>query len=292
MSRSFTLVTADGRTVIANEQQHPDLFFALRGGGGNYGIVTEFTIQLRGAKRLLAGLLAFPIKQASQVIAAYTEVMHNTPDADALTTTVGLTTANQEKVLYINFVYYDDRLERGVQLLDKFLSFGTPLVNTVAQTSYFNLIEKSSDGAPFGRNYYLKTVNLASLSNAVVDRLIGIADRFSSPTSIIPMLHSRGAVSRNRDLDTAFSTREDHYMIEIIACWDGKDETERHIDWVEAAYGELRSFALPGGYVALMGSQESERVKEAFGANYVRLREVKRMYDPDDVFQSFGHINP
>lgn len=158
---SFTMVTATGEVVKANQDEHPDLFFGLRGGGGNFGCVTDFTIQLHPAQRLLAGLLAFPIEQASQVITRYSEVMQQAPDA--LTTTIGFTTFSNRPVLYLNFVYYDETLWVGEQLLNTFLSFGNAVVNTVAPVSYFDLIDKSGEGAPFGRNYYLKTVNLASL---------------------------------------------------------------------------------------------------------------------------------
>ena len=81
-------------------------------------------------------------------------------------------------------------------------------------------------------------------------------------------------------------------MVEIIACWDGNSENQRHIDWVERAFHDLRPYALPGGYIALMGRQETERVQEAFGANYRRLKDLKRHYDPFDEFRSIGHISP
>lgn len=291
---SFTLVTADGEVVRANEQENPDLYFGLRAGGGNFGCITDFTVRLHPAKKLLAGLLAFPATDANVVkgiLSAYTEVMQDAPDA--LTTTVGFTTLESEPVLYINFVYYNYTLSDGERLLTRFQSFGkvlpTPPVHPV---SYFDLIDQSSGGAPFGRNYDLKTVNITSLSEDVIDRLVAIAGRFSSPLSIIPMLHSRGAVTRNKDLDTPFTCRTNHFMVEIIACWDGPTDTDRHLDWVNEAYRDLSAVALPGGYIALMPNGDDDRVQDAFGSHYTRLRELKRKWDPGDVFRSFGHIRP
>jgi hypothetical protein len=190
---------------------------------------------------------------------------------------------------------YCGPLADGERVLAPLRTFGTPLADQIEPLTYEALIRGLDALAPKGRYYFVQTQSLDGLCAETIEALVEQAQRFTSPFSVIAIDHFHGAASRVAVSETAFALRTDHLMVEIIAGWEPQSarEDQRHVQWARSGSRALAPYALPGGYINLLDEGEQERVPLAFGPNYERLREVKRAYDPDDVFQSAaGHIAP
>ncbi len=172
-------------------------------------------------------------------------------------------------------------------------TFGNPLVDQVQPITYNDLLHQWDANAPMGRHIYLQTQSLNGLQTETIEALIEQGLPFSSPFSLMALHHFHGAASRVGASETAFALRQYHLMVELIAAWEPQstDEEQRHIQWAQNISQALAPYAFKGGYINLLDEQEQERVPLAFGSNYERLLDLKRTYDPDDVFHStIGHL--
>jgi FAD/FMN-containing dehydrogenase len=289
---SAQVVTADGELVSANAEEHADLLWGLRGGGGNFGVVVSLEYRLHPLATVLAGSVLYPLEQASVVLHHFNEFLATAPDE--LTVQSGfLTTPHGQPSLFFAPVYCGP-LEAGEQALAPLNTFGTPLMAQTQPIAYNSFIRQRDANVPSGRHYYEQTQSLYGLQSEAIEALIeGLP--FPSPFSLISLHHFHGAASRVGVSETAFALRQDHLMVELMAAWDAPsaDEEQRHIQWAQKLSQALAPYALKGGYINLLDEREQERVPLAFGPNYERLRELKRVYDPEDVFSStIGHIVP
>jgi hypothetical protein len=174
-------------------------------------------------------------------------------------------------------------------------AFGKPLADQIQPVAYSALIHSIDSLAPKGRHYFMQTQSWDGLRGETIEVLVELAQQFSSPFSLLSFHHFHGAASRVAVSDTAFGLRQDHLMMEIIAAWEGQsaEEDRKHILWAQRGSHALAPYALPQGYINLLDVTEQERVPSAFGLNFERLVDVKRTYNPDDVFRSaIGHITP
>ncbi|WP_338250980.1 BBE domain-containing protein [Dictyobacter halimunensis] len=231
--------------------------------------------------------------QAKEMLRFYGEFIKTAPDE--LTIQAGfLQTPEGMTVLFLHPVYCGS-LEEGEQALKPLCLFATPLVDQIQLVMYDDLIHMLDAPMPKGRHYFIQTQSLDSLGVETVDALLELAQQFSSPFSAISLHHFHGAASRVAPSETAFALRQDHLLAEIIAAWEPPlaGEDQRHLQWAQSASRTLAPYALKGGYINLLDEREQERVPFAFGSNYERLLQLKRTYDPDDVFHStIGHITP
>jgi FAD/FMN-containing dehydrogenase len=288
---SAQVVTADGQLVNANEQEHADLLWGLRGGGGNFGVVVSLEYRLYPLATVVSGLILYPLEQASTVLPRFNDFLATAPDA--LTVQSGFLTTPGGPVLFFSPVYCGP-LEASEQAIAPLRTFGTPLMEQVQPVAYNTFIRQRDSSVPSGRHYYIQTQSLAGLQSETIDALLEQGLPLPSPMSIISLHNFHGAASLVGVSETAFALRQDHLMIEIIAAWDSPsaDEEQKHVQWAQRLSQRLAPFALKGGYINLMDEQEQERVPLAFGSNYARLRDLKRTYDPQDVFSStIGHIS-
>jgi hypothetical protein len=187
----------------------------------------------------------------------------------------------------------DDR--RGRASARAAAAFGKPLNDQIEPIGDHALINNMNALAPKGRHYFIRTQSLAGIHEDIIDVLVERVRQFSSPFSAIVLHHFRGAACDVNASETAFALRRDHFMAEIIAAWEPRSpsEDERHMRWARQASSALAPHALAGGYINMLDKSEQERVPLAFGPNYERLLDLKRTYDPDDVFHStVGHIAP
>jgi len=197
-------------------------------------------------------------------------------------------------VLFLSPVYCGPR-EEGERVLAPLRAFGTPLADQIRPVTYAALITALDALFPKGRRYFIQTRSLDGLRAETIEILVESARQLSSPFSAISIHHFHGAASRVAASATAFAPRRDHLMVEIVAGWEPRspDEDQQHVRWAQGASDALAPYALQGGYINLLDVGERERVPLAFGPNYARLRDLKRTYDPDDVFRStIGHIAP
>jgi FAD/FMN-containing dehydrogenase len=286
---SVDLVTAEGRVLRASASEHPDLFWGVRGGGGNFGIVTTFEFQLHPVGRILAGKVVYPLSHAREVLHFYRDYTSTAPDeltayASLMTTPHGL------PVIAINLCYCGP-LEAGERLVEPIRRFGAPLADLIRPRSYLRMITQADAGAPAGRRYYEKARTLSDLSGEAIEALVEYATACTSPHSQILIQHVHGAASRVGPTETAFALRGESYVICILAAWDG-GEADRHRAWTHACWKALAPCASSGVYVNFLGQEGEEWVRAAYGVNYERLVALKNTYDPTNFFALNQNIRP
>ena len=288
---SAQVVTADGRLLTANAKEHPDLYWALRGGGGNFGVMVAMEYRLHPISQVLSGLLLYSLDQAGAVLRHYNEFIQNVPDE--LTIQPGfIRMPDLGTALFLSPTYCGS-LDQGERILEPLRSFARPLTDQIKPITYDALVHSIDFLAPKGRRYFLQTQSLPGLGDETISELIEMARNFSSPLSLLSIHHFHGAASRIPISNTAFAVRQDHLMVEIVAAWESQPAKgdDEHVQWARDCSRKLAPHALPGGYVNLLDVAEPERIPAAFGTNYARLLEIKRTYDPKDVFRStIGHV--
>lgn len=288
---SAQVITADGDLVTASATEHADLYWGLRGGGGNFGVVVSLEYRLHPVTQVLAGLLLYPLDQASAVLRFHGEFIATAPDE--LTVQSGfLQMPDGPPTLFLSPVYCGP-LAEGERALVPLRAFGKPLADQIQPITYDALITALDAFFPKGRHYFIRTQSLDRQRSETIEVLVERARRLSSPLSAFSIHHFHGAASRVAASEAAFALRQDHLMVEIVAGWEPQlpEEDQQHITWAEEASAALAPYALSGGYINLLDVGEQERIPPAFGPNYARLLELKRTYDPDDVFRStVGHL--
>jgi hypothetical protein len=288
---SAQVVTADGQFITANAEEHPDLFWGLRGGGGNFGVVVSLEYRLYPLTTVLSGALLYPLDQARTVLHRFNEFIATTPDE--LTISAGLIqTPDGDPVLLLSPTYCGS-LEAGEQAIAPLRTFGNLLVDRVQPVTCNELIHQIDAYTPKGRYYYNQTQSLKGFQSETIEVLLEQGLPFSSPFSLIEFNQFHGAASRVGVSETAFALRQDHLLFLAIAAWEPQspDEEKRHIQWAQNLSQALAPYAFKGGYINSLDEKEQDRVPLAFGQNYERLLDLKRKYDPDNVFRStVGHL--
>jgi FAD/FMN-containing dehydrogenase len=286
---SVDIVTADGQVKRASASEHPDLFWGVRGGGGNFGIVTAFEFQLHPVGAVLAGKVVYPMSRAREVLRFYREYTSSVPD-ELTAYACLMTTPDGLPAIAINLCFCGS-LDVGERLVEPVRQFGSPLVDLIRPKSYLKLITQADAGAPEGRYYYEKARTLKELSDEAIETIADSGAACTSPYSLVLIQHVHGAASRVSPTETAFALREQSYVISMLAAWDG-GETERHIAWARACWRALLPFASSGVYVNFLGNEGEERVRAAYGVNYERLVALKNTYDPTNFFSLNQNIRP
>jgi FAD/FMN-containing dehydrogenase len=280
------VVLADSSRVTATEAEHPDLFWALRGGGGNFGVVTSIHYRLHPLTSVTTGLLAFSIDQADGVLDGYEKEIAGAPDE--LTLAVGFLTApNGQPVVFLFPTWCGDPRE-GEELIARLRALGDPVMARVGAMAYEDALGMFDAQVVVGRSWLMRTRSISELTAEVTAVLSDAARKMTSPMSAIVAHHFHGAAARVPTTATAFAARRDHRMLEILAGWEdsASENGIDHVRWANSLSEKLAPASLPGGYPNLLGPDEEQRVQLAYGPNVDRLRELKLRYDPDGVFAS------
>jgi FAD/FMN-containing dehydrogenase len=281
------VVLADGSEVRADAQENPDLLWALRGGGGNFGVATRLRYRVHPGASVVAGLLLFPLSRASEVLRGYRELVAEAPDE--LTVMAGFATGPEGvPVLFLLPVWSGepDRAQPAAALLAK---LGAPAGGAFAATAYRDVLGLFDPMIADGRHVEMRTRWLPELTADAASALVSAAYRMTSPQSGIFLHHFHGAAARTPVADTAFALRRDHLLVEIAASWvPGGDAAAdaAHRRWADETSADLAAFALPGGYPNLLGADEGRRALVGYGPNRARLLALKRRFDPDGVFDA------
>lgn len=288
---SVDLITADGQMLTASATQHPDLFWGLRGGGGNFGIATSFTFQLHPVSSVLAGKIVYPLSQAKDVLRFYREYTRTAPDE--LTAYAAITTTSHGVPTISISLCYCGPLMQGVRLIEPLRQVATPLADFIHVKPYLQAIS-SDAGAPNGRCYYEKASSLHELSDDVIDLIADYSTARTSPYSQVLIQHVHGAARRVDATGTAFALRDVPYVMNIVAEWptDDAQQADRHTEWVRAFQAALLPFTLKGVYSNFLGDEGEEQVQASYGVNYERLVGLKNRYDPTNVFRFNQNIRP
>jgi FAD/FMN-containing dehydrogenase len=294
---SARVVTADGNIVTASPNENADLFWAIRGGGGNFGIVTEFEFRLAPVKDVLAGMILLPATR--EAVRGYLEYSASAPDD--LTTLANLMHAPPapfvpedrvgEPVLGV-LVIWTGIYEDGERALAPLRALGVPVADFVARMPYPAVYDFTAHQAqPHG--FSLRSMYADDLSNQSIDLMLSALKNATSPYSVIHLRGLGGAFARVADDETAYPNRARRYFFAAIAVWlDPEENADIHRTWVEAIWQGVRQEG-SGVYVNFLDNEGEARIREAYGeANYARLARIKAKYDPDNFFRFNQNIRP
>jgi FAD/FMN-containing dehydrogenase len=291
---SVEIVTVDGHVLRASPTEHAELFWGVRGGGGNFGVVTTFEFQLHPVGPLLAGMVLHPVEKASEVLHFYREFSSRVPDE--LTAYVVLLTSPDGLPVIAIALCYCGPLDEGKRLIEPVRTFGNPLLEAIRPMSYLELISLNNAAVPRGRHYYSTANSLKNLSEEVIETIVDYGSARTSPWSLVSLIHVHGAASRVGLTETAFALRQEHYALQIAAAWneDMASEASTHIAWARALRKATEPFATSGVYLNLLGNhgEGSMQVQASYGANYERLVALKNTYDPTNFFHLNQNIKP
>jgi hypothetical protein len=285
---SAEIVLADGTVVTASDTEHPDLFWAIRGGGGNFGVVTSLSVRLHTALPLLTGVVMFPWTEAETVLKGYAGMMASAPDELAIY--AGMMPApDGSPILSLVPVWHGDEAE-GEKQIAAIRQLGTPFMVQVAPMKYSNFLDLFDAHIVNGNHYTVQTRWLSELNDDAILTMIKSINERSSSLSFINILHFHGASSRVPLADTAFGNRKPHFMMQCIAAWNPEDagNSTLHEKWVRNLSDSMIKHALPGGYANLLGPDEHEQIAHAYGSNLSRLQKVKHDYDPENFFKGIS----
>lgn len=281
------VVLADGRRVTTSPDEEPELFWAIRGGGGNFGVVTSLRIQLHETRHMLAGSVVYPWSEAEPMLRRYAEFAATMPDELRVGVIMASGPDGQPAITLVP-LWNGDKLQ-GERAMDHLQALGKPQLAQLGPMTYAEMLAPidawvaEADGC----HWEIRTRSLPALTPGAVDAILTAVTRKTSPRSSVAWHHFHGAATRIPAEATAFGLRQEHFMVEIIACWEpGLSNGAAHRQWAQDLWESLAPFALPGGYANLLGPDDRDQARSAYGSNGARLRSLKRRFDPDGVFNS------
>ena len=280
---SADVVLADGSTVVADEETNTDLFWAIRGGGGNFGIVTSFRYRVHPVSEVLAGVLLYDVAQASDVLAFYNEFAASMPDE--LTGSLAFAMLPDGPIFAIDVCYAGD-LSAGEAALAPLRTFAKPVQDLVRPMPYLELKGQGPNPPP-GTPSEMRGGFLPDLNEAAIAALTGSMED-APPGSIAALIQLHGATTRG---DTAFPLRDPGFDLFMSSVWEEPAQAAAPIGWVRGLADALAPH-FNGVYVNVLDDEGPERVRAAYGTGFTRLVEMKRRYDPDNVFRVNHNIAP
>lgn len=298
---SVQLVTAEGRMVQASESENSDLFWALRGGGGNFGVATGFEYKLYPiGPDILAGAIAWRAEHTEKVLDLYrnltAEAPHElvcvavqriAPPAPWLSENV-----HGEPIIAI-FVCYTGKMEDGEKLIAPLRDIGSPIGDIIQRRPYVSQQSLLDATQPKGRRYYWKSEYLPSLEQKMLEKTIKHAKSIVSPFSAILLFPLGGALNQYPEDHSAVGNRETKWVLNIAASWEKVEDDKKNVEWARKAWRDIRQFSTGGTYVNFLTEEEGDdRIHAAYGKNYERLVEVKTNWDPENMFRMNKNIEP
>ena len=287
---SADVVTADGRLLRSSEEENGELFWGIRGGGGNFGVVTSFGYRLHSVGRVLAGGLSYPLSKAHKVLRFYHEFARGCPDELSTTASLGVS-PDGEGVVSVS-VCYCGSLDEGERVLRPLREFGSPLADNIEPMAYTTLQSAPDAGFPQGRRHYWKSSYLKELSEEAIEVMVEYVSEVPSPATGVGLQQMHGVASRVDPTATAFPHRDEHYDLLILSQWADPAESESNVEWTRSLFEAMKPFCEGGVYVNNLGDEGEDRVREAYGANYERLLALKGKYDPTNLFRLNQNIKP
>jgi FAD/FMN-containing dehydrogenase len=293
------VVTADGQIRTTSADEDADLFWALRGGGGNFGVVTRFTFRLHQVGPIITGgLMVWSADQAEDVLAAYRDITEAAPRQLTMAVNMRLAppapflpdTWHGKPIIGVLLCHSGENAGADFAALR---ALGEPLADLVTEKPYTEQQSMLDGSEPKGHHYYWKTEYLAGLSNQFLDIFRDSASKVTSPLSESLIIHLAGALNDLADEDGAVGNREARFMSAFAGQWPSDAGDDEHVAWVREAWESVRPFSTGGNYLNFQTADEDEeRVRATYGTNFDRLVEVKEEYDPENLFRSNRNIRP
>ncbi|MFZ0257579.1 MAG: FAD-binding oxidoreductase [Gammaproteobacteria bacterium] len=294
------MVTAEGKRLRTSAEQNEDLFWAIRGGGGNFGIVTQFEFKLHPVgPQVLAGLVVYPFEQAESVLKQYREYVDTLPDDVCVWAVLRKApplpflpqAVHGREVVVLALVHTGDRAE-GQRLIEPVRHFGEAHGEHIGPMPFVDW-QQGFDPllTPGARNYW-KSHNFAALGDGTIDTIIDYAGRLPSPQCEIFVALLGGEASRIAPDATAYAHRDAKFVLNVHGRWDNPKQDAECVSWSRAFFEAAKPYAMGGVYVNFMTEEETDRIGEAYGPNYERLARVKQKYDPQNLFHLNQNIRP
>ena len=288
---SAEVVTAEGKVLTASDAENPDLYWALRGGGGNFGIVTSFLYSAHPVATVFGGLLIHPRDATPALLRAYRDFMVTAPED--LTVYAGLvSTPDGTPATALIACWIGADAEAGARALQPLRAFGTPMLDALGPMPFPAMQSILDAGFPEGTRNYWKSAFVSGLTDPVIDLIVDFGNRMTSPLSALLVEFYGGASGRRPADANAFGQRNADYCIGFLPQWTDAAEDADHIGWARAASEAIRPHATGGYLLNYLSEEGPEVVRAAFGPNYDRLREMKTRYDPENFFSINQNIQP
>jgi FAD/FMN-containing dehydrogenase len=289
---AFDVVTADTQVLKANSAENADLYWALRGGSGNFGAVTAFEYQLHSVgPAILGGMIVFPRARAKEVLRTCLDLSEAAPDE--LSTIGALLTLPDGTQVVAVAICYCGHIADGTKAVQPLRALGAPLLDAIQPMPY-TAQQRLLDDAfpPLGNYHYWKSSFARSMSDEGLERLIEIMATAPSPLTLAYFQQLHGAAARVEPNATAFVHRGYQYDFAFLTQWTDPAATNKNVQWSREAFAAMAPYLDVRVYVNNLGEEGSERVRAAYGANYDRLQEIKNKYDPSNLFRSTQNIAP
>jgi FAD/FMN-containing dehydrogenase len=297
---SAGVVTAAGEVVRASATEHPDLFWALRGGGGNFGVVTRFEFRLHPVgPGVLSGLIIYPLSEAKSVLQQYRDFAAEAPEELSVWTILRQAPplpflpkeAHGKGIVALALLYAGDP-QQGQPLIEPLRKFGTPLGEHVGVQPYTAWQQAFDPLLAAGARNYWKSHNFSTLQDGLFEAVIDYSGRLPSPQCEIFIGAMGGATARPTPESTAYAHRNAQFVLNVHGRWEQAADDARCIGWARDFFDASAPFASGGVYVNFLSADEGNRVRAAYGPNYDRLARVKRKYDPNNLFRMNQNIKP
>jgi len=298
---SVELVTTSGELLRASQTENSDLFWGIRGGGGNFGIVTEFTFRLNPlGPTVLAGPIFWPMSDSPKLLRFYRDWIADAPD-DLMTIVIHRRAPavpfmprelHGEPVVAVACCYTGS-LEEGERILAPLRRWGRPILDLCEPKPFVEHQAMFDPSFPHGRWYYMRACDVGELSDEVIDTTVEHSMRIRSPLTSFPIWQMGGAMARRPESEMAFNGRYAGYTFNVAGCTASADGFDEEREWVRALWAALEPHHLGTVYVNFLMAEGEERVRQAYGAErYDRLKALKRTYDPENLFRLNQNISP
>jgi FAD/FMN-containing dehydrogenase len=287
---SADVATADGQLLRASANENEELFWSIRGGGGNFGVVTSFEYQLHPVDLVLAGGLSYPLDMAPRVLRYYDDFVKAAPDELSTAASLGLTPAGEPTVSIA--VCYCGPIDEGERVLRPLRTFQSPVDDAIQPMPYTVLQSARDEGFPSGRLHYWNSGWLRDVTDGAIKTLMQFLPQMPSSASGVGLQQLHGAASRVAPSATAFPQRAEQYDFLIGSQWSDATDSDRNVQWTQALFEAMQPHLEESVYVNNLGDEGPGRVQAAYGENYPRLAAIKRTYDPDNLFRVNQNIDP
>jgi len=297
------IVTADGQIRTASRESEPDLFWAIRGGGGNFGVVTEFTFRLHEVgPGITAGLIAWPAADhAEDALALYREMTATAPQELTLVSTMRLAPPApfipevwHGKPIVAMIACHTGDPAQAERDLSPIKGFGKPIADLIMPKTYVEQQSMLNATQPKGANYYWKTEFISELSEGYLESVRANAAEIESPMSQIITFHIAGGVNEHAEDDGAVGNRDAEFVVGAAGAWPATDPNgESYQTWVRSSWERFRPFSTGGNYINFQTTDDDvTRIEDSYRGNYERLRRIKAEYDPDNLFRVNRNLEP
>ncbi len=299
--RAIELVTANGSLVRASEQENPDLFWGLRGGGGNFGVATRFDYDLYPVgPEIIGGAVAWPGEAAPDVLEMYRTVAAGAPPELSLVAVLRLAPPApwlpQEfhgKLIVAIFACHTGSIAAGEKLVAPIKAFGKPIGDVLQRRTYISQQSILDATQPKGRRYYWKSEYLPAVEPGLLRKCVEYAEQLKSPHSAVVLFPLGGALNQAATDLSPVGNRDAEYVLNVTASWESAGDDAANVGWARAAWEDMRGYSTGGTYINFLTEEEvGDRIRDAYGGHYERLVQVKTTWDPENFFRVNKNLVP